>query len=60
MKRANPAQLRQSGYDQAKHQHEAGIPIEMILLGFRTMPASHYANGGLEYVTEQLAKEPSQ
>ncbi|WP_421560845.1 MULTISPECIES: hypothetical protein [unclassified Pseudomonas] len=44
---------RQAGFEQAKHQHQAGFPIEMLVLAARDMPSSQYTLGFLTYVTDQ-------
>ncbi|MFL1495075.1 hypothetical protein [Pseudomonas antarctica] len=48
---------RQAGFDQAKHQHQAGFSIEMLCLAARDLPSSQYAIGFLTYVTDQQIAE---
>lgn len=46
---------RAKGYTQAKNQHEAGMPISLLYMGFRAMPISEFKVGALEYLNEQMA-----
>lgn len=55
----NRPRERVRGYTQAKRQHEAGMPIALLYMGFRAMPVSEYKIGALEYLSEQMTESRS-